>query len=297
MTSTLNRRAALLGSALLLPTLWAAGRASAGVSTAQPPAKARLEQLEKASGGRLGVAMLDTASGVRLGHRQDERFPLCSTFKLLLAAAVLGQVDRQQARLDQRIPFSEADLLEYAPVTRARLGEGSLTLGELCEAAVLVSDNTAANLLLARLGGPAAFTSYLRSLGDQVTRLDRNEPMLNEAIMGDERDTTTPAAMLGDLQVLLTGTALSKASRQRLTTWLVESTTGHKRLRAGVPKTWRVGDKTGSGQHGTTNDVAILWPPKRKPILLAVYLTASVAAPEVRDTVLADVGRLVATFI
>ncbi len=297
MFITFNRRAALLGSAVLLPSILAAVRASAGVSAAKQPAAERLKELERASGGRLGVAMLDTASGARLGHRQDERFPFCSTFKLLLAAAVLGRVDRQEERLDQRVPFSAADLLEYAPVTRARLGEGSLTLDELCEAAVTVSDNTAANLLLARLGGPVAFTAYLRSLGDRVTRLDRTEPMLNEAISSDPRDTTTPAAMLGNVQVLLTGTALSKASRERLTTWLVKSTTGYKRLRAGVPKTWRVGDKTGSGQHGTTNDVAVLWPPNRKPILLAAYLTSTVAAPEVRDTVLADVARLVATII
>jgi beta-lactamase class A len=296
MRVTVNRRAALLGSALLLPSILAAVRASAG-SSAKQPAQERLRELEKVSGGRLGVAMLDTASGRRLGHRQDERFPLCSTFKLLLAAAVLGRVDLEQERLDRPVPFSQADLLEYAPVTRARLGEGSMTLGELCEAAVTVSDNTAANLLLASLGGPIAFTAYVRNLGDRVTRLDRNEPMLNEAIIGDPRDTTSPAAMLGDLQVLLTGSALSKRSRERLTAWLVGSTTGHKRLRAGMPSTWRVGDKTGSGLQGTTNDVAILWPPNRKPILIAAYLTDTVALPEVRDAVLADVARLVATVV
>jgi beta-lactamase class A len=265
---------------------------AASERTPRDPRALALLELEQRSGGRLGVAVLDTTSGERFGHRAAERFPLCSTFKLLAVAAVLERVDRGKERLDRRIAYTQADLLEYAPVTRARLAEGSLSVAELCEAALGVSDNTAANLLLTSFGGPAALTAYARSLGDPLTRLDRNEPMLNEARPGDVRDTTTPSAMIGDLQALLLGAKLSKRSRKQLASWLVTSKTGLERLRAGVPPGWRVGDKTGSGNAGTTNDVAIVWPPGKKPVLIAAYLTESPASAELRNQVLADVGRL-----
>jgi beta-lactamase class A len=190
------------------------------------------------------------------------------------------------------VAFGEADLLEHAPVARARLSEGGLLLGELCAAAITVSDNTAANLILESLGGPAGLTAYLRTLGDSVTRLDRNEPLLNEALPGDERDTTTPAAMLSDLRVLLLEDALSAGSRARLTGWLVANTTGDRLLRAGVAKGWRVGDKTGSGERGVKNDVGILWPPDREPILVAAYLSAPEATAAERESVFVDVARL-----
>jgi len=253
----------------------------------------RLQQLEKQSGGRLGIAVLDTQSGQRLGQRADERFPMCSTFKLLVAAAVLARVDRGQERLERRVTFGRADLLEHAPVTRAHVSDGGLPLGQLCEAVMVVSDNTAANLLLASLGGPAGLTAYVRTLGDARTRLDRTEPLLNEALPGDERDTTTPNAMLGNLEKLLLGDALSPAAREKLAAWMSASTTGLERLRKGVPPDWRVGDKTGSGNHGTANDIAILWPPQGKPLLIAAYLTATSAAPEVKNGVFAELGRLV----
>jgi beta-lactamase class A len=169
-----------------------------------------------------------------------------------------------------------------------------MTIGEICEAAVALSDNTAANLLLALLGGPAGLTAYARSLGDRVTRLDRIEPALNEAAPHDVRDTTTPSALVGDLHAILVGAALSQASRARLIGWLVACKTGDRRLRAGVPAGWRVGDKTGSGGHGTTNDVGILWPPDRDPVLVAVYLTRTERDTAVREGVLAGVARLVA---
>jgi beta-lactamase class A len=251
-----------------------------------------LRDLERKSGGRLGVAVIDTGSGTTLLHRADERFPMCSTFKVLAAAAVLARVDRKSEQLDRHIPFSKADLLEYAPVTTARVNEGRMTVAELCDAAITVSDNTAANLLLRTLGGPAGLTAYVRSLHDTVTRLDRDEPTLNTAIPGDPRDTTTPAAMAGNLRTLLLGTALSAASRDRLIGWLVANKTGDARLRAGLPKGWRVGDKTGTGGRGTTNDIAIVWPSGRAPILVAVYLTATSAPASAREATLADVARL-----
>jgi beta-lactamase class A len=248
--------------------------------------------LERRSQGRLGVAVIDTASGKRFGHRMGERFAMCSTFKVLLAAAVLARVDRGEDRLERRIAFGSADLLEHAPVARARLKEGSLTLLELCAAAVTVSDNTAANLLLGALGGPAGLTAYARTLGDETTRLDRLEPMLNTAEPGDERDTTTPLAMAQDLHALLLGGALSSASRGKLTGWMQASTTGLARLRAGAPAASRVADKTGSGEHGTTNDVGVLWLPQREPVVIAAYLTGTPASAELRNAVLADAARL-----
>ena len=263
-------------------------------AAAPDPAEARLAALEARAGGRLGVAALDTGSGQRLAHRAGERFPLCSTFKVLLAGAVLAQVDAGRERLDRRIPYGKADLLAWAPVTRARVAEGGMAVGDLCAAAVEASDNTAANLLLAALGGPSAVTAFARSLGDPTTRLDRTEPALNEARPGDPRDTTTPEAMVGSLQALLLGQALAPGSRVRLEGWMTACTTGGARLRAGLPKDWGVGDKTGSGARGTVNDVAILRPPGRPPILVAAYFTGSTASGKDRDAVLAEVGRIVA---
>lgn len=287
-----ERRAFLIGAALLLP----AARAIAAQAVAAP-LKAegdRFTAIEKRVAGRLGVAAIDTASGRCIEHRAAERFPLCSTFKFLAVAAVLKRVDEKQEKLERRIAYGQADLLDHAPITRQRVGEGGMSLSDLCAAAITYSDNTAANLLLQTIGGPAAIGRYAASLGDGVTRLDRIEPTLGEALPGDERDTTSPAAMLGAMQAILLGKALSSASRQIIEAWLVANTTGANKLRAGVPPSWRVGDKTGSGEHGSTNDIAILWPPGRAPILVAAYLTESAAPAAERDATLAEVGRIIA---
>jgi beta-lactamase class A len=180
-------------------------------------------------------------------------------------------------------------------VTKDHAGGPGLTLAELCEAAMTVSDNTAGNLLLASLGGPAGLTAYARSLGDQTTRLDRIEPDLNEALPGDPRDTTTPAAMLANLKTLVLGNVLSAGSRERLTGWLLGNKTGGARLRAGIPDNWRVGDKTGSGERGTTNDVGAVWPAGREPVIVSIYLTGTDATAEARNGTLAAVGRAVAS--
>lgn len=252
-----------------------------------------LAQIEKNAQGRLGVAMLDTGSGLALGWRQDERFAMCSTFKLPLAAWMLTLVDQGRDRLDARVQYAASEVVEYSPISGSKAGAGGgLTVGELCAAAVSLSDNTAANVLLARHGGPQAFTAWLRSVGDATTRLDRNEPTLNEAAVGDDRDTTTPLAMLQTMQRLVLGDALTPASRTTLQGWLVETSTGDKRLRAGAPG-WRVGDKTGTaGSSGTTNDIGVLWPPAGgAPVLVTCYLTRSSAQPERRDEAIADVAR------
>ena len=252
-----------------------------------------LGRVETESGGRLGVAVLDTLTGVQVGHRADERFPMCSTFKLLAAAAVLARVDAGRERLDRRIRFEASDIVVNSAVTKDRVGGDGMSLAELCEAAMTVSDNTAGNLILASLGGPDGLTAYARSLGDTLTRLDRIEPALNEALPGDPRDTTTPAAMLSNLRTLALGTVLSAASRELLTAWLVGNKTGDTRLRAGLPKDWRTGDKTGAGERGTTNDVGLVWPPQRLPIIISIYLTGTPAANEQRNATLAKVGRTV----
>lgn len=286
MAPLLRSLAAVL---LILPL-----RAAAPAPDRSAGFEARLAALEARIGGRLGVAALDTGTGRRLTHRAGERFPMCSTFKVLLAGAVLGRVDAGRERLDRRLPYGKADLLAYAPVTTARAAEGGLTMGELCAAAVEVSDNTAANLLLASIGGPEAVTAFARTLGDPVTRLDRTEPALNEARPGDPRDTTTPEAMAATLRALLLGSALKPASRARLEGWMAACATGGTRLRSGLPKDWAVADKTGSGARGTVNDVALLRPPHRAPLLITAYYTGSRATGKDRDAVLAEVGRLVA---
>lgn len=293
---SLNRRTLLLGSASLV-----VGGALTAAYAAPRPSRQRLRAaanelaaLERRHGGRLGVAIFEPATGARLTHRADERFAMCSTFKFLAAAAILAKVDAGQATLDRAISYGPSDLLSYAPETRKHVAEGKMRLGDLCAAAIEWSDNTAANLMLAEIGGPTRLTRYIRKLGDGVTRLDRTEPTLNTAIPGDPRDTTTPAAMVGDMAAILLGTALTEASRGRLEGWMVACQTGQKRLRAGLPADWRVGDKTGSGDHGTANTIAIIRRPRRPPLLAAVYYTQSPAPPDGRDAVHAHVARLIA---
>ena len=256
-------------------------------------AEKRIVALELRLGGRLGVAAVDIGSSRRLEHRAGERFPMCSTFKLLAASAVLHRVDEKKEQLTRFIPYTKADLLEYAPITREHVNEGGMTLAALCAAAVEYSDNTAANLLLQTIGGPEGLTRYARSLGDEQTRLDRLEPHLNSAVPGDERDTTTPAAMVGNLRALLLGNALSQQSRQLLDRWLADNKTGGEMIRAGLPNDWKIGDKTGRGENGATNDIAIIRPPGKSPILLAIYFVGSTASPKARLTAIADVARIV----
>ena len=272
----------------MLPT---ANRAVASGFDDLPAAFAALEE---DSGGRLGVAVLDIRSGRSATHRATERFPLTSTFKLLAAAAVLAMVDTGKTSLDARIVFHESDLVTYSPATKPRVGGDGMTLSELCDAAMTVSDNTAGNMLLRVLGGPAGFTSYVRTLGDTTTRLDRIELALNEALPGDERDTTSPQAMLSDIQKLVVGDSLKPSSRDKLVDWLKANKTGNERMRAKLPSGWTVGDKTGLGERGTMNDVGVIWPPDGVPILLAIYLTNSEKPMPQRAAIHQEIGRLVA---
>jgi len=277
-------KATLLGaSAFILRPRLAAAAGTMDVAAA-------LAELERRHGGRLGVAMLDTGNGRRAGHRAGERFLLCSTGKLLVVGAVLARVGRGEEQLSRRIVFGHDAILEWAPISRHADSPG-MTVAALCHAALTVSDNTAMNLLLANVGGPAAATRFVRSLGDEVTRLDRHEPELNAP--DGNLDTTTPDAMLASMRTLLLGDALSASSRAQLVDWLRHNTTGETQLRAGMPAAWKVGDKTGSG-HTQTNDVAIAWPPGRKPLLVTAYYEGPAGQGDVRKAVLAHVGRLAA---
>lgn len=277
---------------------WMAGGLALGLPAAQaqknPMAPtAAWPAIEATAGGRLGVAVLDTATGRTDGHRLDERFPMCSTFKWLAAALVLHRVDAGEERLDRRIRYTAAELVPHSPVTEGHAGGDGLSLAQLCDATVTTSDNTAANLILQSFGGPVALTRHARRLGDPMTRLDRDEPSLNSALPGDPRDTTTPRAMVQGLNSAVLGEALSPASRARLVAWLEATRTGMDRLRAGLPPDWRAGDKTGAGDRGTNNDVAVFWPPHRPPLVVAAYLTGSPAPWAQRNAALAAVGRAV----
>lgn len=273
---------------------------------AQPDATARaIQALESRAGGRLGVCILDTTTKRLTGHRLDERFAMCSTFKLPLAAVILREADQGRLKLTDVVSYSEKDLLSYAPVTSAHLEAGgtAIAIGALAEAAQVTSDNTAANLLLARIGGPSGFTARLRELGDQHTRLDRTEPMLNLVVAGDERDTTTPRAMAQTVAAFLTGDLLSRASRDTLIDWMVKTRTGDKRIRAGLAKDWPAGDKTGTANADAMtdkiNDIAIAFPPGRGALVITAYYDSNRRSKEISDAdqaVLADVGRLAAAW-
>ncbi|KQO65555.1 class A beta-lactamase [Methylobacterium sp. Leaf88] len=301
---SLTRRI-LLGAGALLPLLpWPStaqdqGKTDPGPQDRFAEAGAALARIAGDLGGRAGIAVLDTGGGPALLHDAEGAFPLCSTFKLLLAAAILARVEAGRERLDRRHAYGEADLDTYAPVTTRALRAGgpeagAMSVEALCAAALVWSDNTAANLLLAALGGPAALTAYGRDLGDPVTRLDRTEPDLNAAVPGDPRDTTRPAAMAATVGKILLGPSLTEASRARLEGWMTASRTGTKRLRAGLPGDWGVGDKTGSGAYGTANVVALLRPPARAPLVAAIYLTGSDTTSEARDAAHAAIGRVIA---
>jgi len=262
-----------------------------------PGFTSQIADLERKEGGRIGIAALNTENGQLLEYRADERFAMCSTFKLLLVAAVLSRVDANLERLDRSINYSQADIQNYAPITKKYLADGKMSVADLSAAAIQYSDNTAANLLLQSIGGPKGLTKYLRTLGDKTSRLDRNEPELNTNITGDIQDTTTPSAMLDTMQKVLIGKSLSPKSNQQLITWLLGNTTGDKKLRAGMNQEWKVGDKTGSGGNGASNDVAIVWPTGKKPFLLAVYYSAANSSTEKQNTIIAEIGHIVsATF-
>jgi beta-lactamase class A len=256
---------------------------------AVPSTPLELKALESRHGGRIGVCAQD--NGRRVAWRSEERFAYCSTFKLFLAAGTLERVQRGQERLDRAIPILKSDMLEYAPTTEKAIGS-TLTVEQLCKAAVELSDNPAANILIREMGGLDAWRNWYRAIGDSVTRVDRLETELNTAIPDDPRDTTTPAQTVANLDKILLGGLLSPALRTLLEGWMVNTPTGARRIRAGVPSGYRVGHKTGTGSRASYNDIGIVWPPEGPPILIAVYFTGSRdASPEQIDAVVAEATR------
>ena len=267
--------------------------AQSAIST---PERATLERqlaaLEQQHQGRIGVALYHPDTGLSYGYRAEERFPFASTFKALLAAAVLQRSEFDPQWLQQVVHYRAEDLLSYAPITRPHLARG-MSREALAIASVQHSDNTAANLLLEALGGLSEFNRFVAALGDQKFRLDRQEPDLNSALPGDDRDTTTPAAMAKTLSRLTLGNGLAAPQQARFNAWLKGNTTGDAAIRAGVPTGWLVGDKTGGGGYGTTNDIAVLWPTQGAPMVLALYFTQSTPDAKPQQAVLAEATRLV----
>ena len=254
--------------------------------------QATMQALERRTGGRIGLYAHNLNTGAKLAWRADERFVMCSTFKASLAACVLARVDRGAEHLDRMVAYGAKDLFDYAPAAKANLAKGAMSVSDMCQAAVELSDNTCANLLLASVGGPRALTAFWRSTGDAVTRLDHNEPVLNRSPPGDPHDTTTPAAMAGNLNRFVLGKVLAPASRQRLTDWMLGCKTGDNRLRAGLPKTWKVGDKTGNNGKDAAGDIAVAWPGPGAPVLICAYTQGGAPSAATLDAVFAEIGRM-----
>jgi len=255
-----------------------------------------LKALQKRIGGRLGVHALDSQSGKRFAIDDRSRYAMASTFKLPLAAALLWQVDRGAFALERAMPVSRENLLPYSPAVEAALAAGAstMTLRELCVAIITVSDNAAANILLTGIGGPQALTTFMRNIGDETTRMDRMETALNSNLPGDPRDTTTPRAMVDSLLRIFTQDVLSIPSRALLIDWLTASKTGLERVRAGLPKTWQAGDKTGTGENGAVNNLVVAFPQDRRPVLVAVYMSGSQLPLAQLNAAHAQIGALVA---
>ncbi|MFD3950278.1 Exo family class A beta-lactamase [Streptomyces albidoflavus] len=294
---TATAGAALAAATLVAGTAHASSGGRGHGSGSVSDAERRLAGLERASGARLGVYAYDTGSGRTVAYRADELFPMCSVFKTLSSAAVLRDLDRNGEFLSRRIFYTQDDVeqADGAPETGKpeNLANG-MTVEELCEVSITASDNCAANLMLRELGGPAAVTRFVRSLGDRVTRLDRWEPELNSAEPGRVTDTTSPRAITRTYGRLVLGDALNPRDRRLLTSWLLANTTSGDRFRAGLPDDWPLGDKTGAGRYGTNNDAGVTWPPGRAPIVLTV-LTAKTEQDAARDDgLVADAARVLA---
>jgi beta-lactamase class A len=259
-------------------------------------AQAQLAKLERKLEGRLGVFALNTANGAQLSYHANEYFPMCSTFKVLLASAILKRSTQIDGLMQQRIKYQQSDLVTYSPITEQHVEDG-MTVAALCAAAMQYSDNTASNLLMKILGGPGAVTAFARSIGDRQFRLDRWETALNSAIPGDRRDTSTPNAMVHSLQRLALKDALEQHLQVQLQAWLRGNTTGAARIRSGVPADWQVGDKTGTGDYGTANDVAVLWSPQRAPVVVAIYTTQGEKDAKARNDIVASAARIVVDWL
>ena len=253
-----------------------------------------VQEEEKRLGARIGVAVIDTKDGTRWNHRGDERFPLNSTHKAFTCAAFLNKVDKSQLALNQTVSVAPASLVPYSPVIEKYVAPQTISLDEVCRAAVSYSDNTAGNVITDAIGGPSAFTSFMQSIGDNKTRLDRKEPELNEATPQDARDTTTPNAIAESLRKIIRGDALTVPSKTLLVGWMVQDKVADALLRAAIPKTWTIADKSGAGGHGSRSIVAVIWPDSRAPVIVGVYITQTVASMSESNAAIARMGKALA---
>ncbi|NKX13820.1 class A beta-lactamase BlaIII [Bacillus cereus] len=247
-------------------------------------------KLEKEYDAKLGIYALDTGTNQTIAYHSDNRFAFASTSKSLAVGALLRKNSLET--LDQRITYTHEDLSNYNPITEKHVDTG-MTLKELADASVRYSDSTAHNLILKQLGGPSEFEKILREMGDTVTTSERFEPELNEVHPGETHDTSTPEAIAKTLQSFTLGTALPTEKRELLVDWMKRNTTGDKLIRAGVPKGWEVADKTGAGSYGTRNDIAIIWPPNKKPIVLAILSNHDKEDAKYDDKLIADATKVV----
>ncbi|ASL63648.1 MULTISPECIES: class A beta-lactamase BlaIII [Bacillus] len=247
-------------------------------------------KLEKEYDAKLGIYALDTGTNQTIAYHSDDRFAFASTSKSLAVGALLRKNSLET--LDQRITYTHEDLSNYNPITEKHVDTG-MTLKELADASVRYSDSTAHNLILKQLGGPSEFEKILREMGDTVTTSERFEPELNEVHPGETHDTSTPEAIAKTLQSFTLGTALPTEKRELLVDWMKRNTTGDKLIRAGVPKGWEVADKTGAGSYGTRNDIAIIWPPNKKPIVLAILSNHDKEDAKYDDKLIADATKVV----
>lgn len=261
----------------------------ASAAFAQDALRQTVQEVEARIGGRIGYAMSDLNSGEDWGYKADDRFPMSSTFKALLCGVILARVDTGEESLDRPVAFTADDLVTYSPVTETRVDTG-MTIGELCRAAITISDNTAGNLLLATVGGPRGFTASLRDIGDTTTRLDRWETALNEGLPGDAQDSTTPRAALSTLKTLLFGDVLTTDSRRQLADWMIADAVADDLLRASLPDGWVIGDKSGAGGHGSRSIIAVIWPSPDRPVLAAIYMTENDADMPLRNAAIAEIG-------
>ncbi|GAA0828532.1 class A beta-lactamase [Streptosporangium amethystogenes subsp. fukuiense] len=302
------RHAALsvLASLTLVPLTGIAAAGHTSTASAAPPApqavsgeagaRKELRTLEASFKGRIGAYAVDTATGKTVTYRAGESFPMLSTFKAIAAAAVLHRARTSEPGLmDKVVRWTAAEVKDNSPVTKDHVKDG-MTVAQLCEAAITRSDNTAGNMLLRQLGGPAGLTGYFRTLKDPISRLDRWETELNDWNPKERRDTTTPAAMGRDLRAVTAGTALDAKDRARLNNWLIANRTGDARIRAGLPKTWKVGDKTGTtSQYAGANDVAIVWPgTSAAPVIMSIYTNGRAADAVADNKVIADTATILA---
>ncbi|BCB61404.1 beta-lactamase [Halomonas sp. A020] len=284
-----HRQPRWLRAALSACVLFASSHAMAQ----DDPMTAELARIEQALDARIGFAAHNLATGQRWEVNADERFAMSSTFKTLACGALLEQVDEGQLALETEVSFEESDLVTYSPVTEQYAGHQPMTLFELCDATMTTSDNTAANLVLQALGGPEAVTAFARSMDDPITRLDRYETELNEATPGDERDTTTPNAMLATLEKLVLGDVLADDSRQQLEAWMKGNAVADGLFRAAMPFDWVIADRTGAGGYGSRSITAIIWPPEQPPTVAVFYITDTEASFEERNAAIASLGEVV----